>query len=42
VTDVLSASAGVPKESVWIVFEDIPATEWYVGARSVAESTADE
>lgn len=37
VTDAVSEIAEVPKEAVWVVFEDIPANEWYVGATSVAD-----
>jgi 4-oxalocrotonate tautomerase len=29
--------AQLPKEAVWVVFEDVAAEEWYVGSRSVAE-----
>lgn len=42
VTDEISAAAGVPKEAVWVVFEDIPAGEWYVGARSVEQMWKDQ
>ena len=27
----------LPKEAVWVVFEDVAAEDWYVGSRSVAE-----
>lgn len=37
VTDALSQAAGVPKEAVWVVFEDIPAAEWYVGGKTVEQ-----
>jgi len=37
ITEMLSSAAGVPRENVWVVFEDIPANEWYVGSKSVEE-----
>ena len=37
VTDAISEVAQLPKEAVWVVFEDVAAEEWYVGSRSVAE-----
>ncbi len=37
ITQMLSDAAGVPREAVWVVFEDIPAHEWYVGTKSVEE-----
>jgi len=27
---------GIPKDAVWVVFEDVEATDWYVGDNSVA------
>jgi 4-oxalocrotonate tautomerase len=27
----------LPKDDVWVVFEDIPAEDWYVGSMTVAE-----
>ena len=41
VSEVLSSSAGVPQDHVRVVFEDIPAAEWYVGAKSVATIKAE-
>ncbi len=35
VTDAIADVAQVPAEVVWVTFEDIPATEWYIGAASV-------
>jgi 4-oxalocrotonate tautomerase len=29
-------ATGLPLEGVWVVFQDVPAAEWYVGDRSVA------
>ena len=37
VTDAISEVAQVPKEMVWVVFEEVTAEHWYVGSRSVAE-----
>ena len=39
VTEAISEVAELPKEAVWVVFEEIAADEWYVGARSVAAIT---
>jgi len=36
IADTISEVAQVPKEAVWVVFEDVKAEEWYVGADSVA------
>lgn len=33
ISDVLQ----LPPEDIWVVFEDIPAEEWYVGSTPVAE-----
>jgi 4-oxalocrotonate tautomerase len=35
ITAAVADVAGVPKEVVWVTFEDIPADEWYIGAQSV-------
>lgn len=32
----ISEVAEVPQEAIWVVFEDVKAEEWYVGADSVA------
>ena len=37
VTDAISEVAQLPKEAVWVVFEEVTAEDWYVGSRSVAE-----
>jgi 4-oxalocrotonate tautomerase len=37
VTEAISEVAQLPKEAVWVVFEDVAAEDWYVGARSVSE-----
>ena len=36
VTAAISELAELPKEAVWVVFEDVEAEDWYVGATSVA------
>ncbi len=40
VADAVSEVAGVPKEAVWVVFEEVAARDWYVGDRSVQELRA--
>lgn len=37
VTDAISEVAQLPKEAVWVVFEDVSAEDWYVGASRVSE-----
>ncbi len=37
VTNAISEVAQLPKEAVWVVFEEVTAEDWYVGSRSVAE-----
>jgi 4-oxalocrotonate tautomerase len=29
-------ATGLPLDGIWVVFEDIPAGEWFLGERSVA------
>ena len=36
VTAVISELAGLPREAVWVVFEDVTAEDWYVGGDTVA------
>lgn len=36
VTSAISELAGLPREAVWVVFEDVKAEDWYVGADTVA------
>lgn len=36
VTEAISELAQLPKEAVWVVFEDVGAEDWYVGAATVA------
>lgn len=37
VTEAISEVAQVPKQAVWVVFEDVAAEDWYVGATPVSE-----
>ena len=37
VTDAISEVAQLPKEAIWVVFEDVAAEDWYVGATRVSE-----
>jgi 4-oxalocrotonate tautomerase len=37
VTDAISEVAQLPREAVWVVFEDVTAEDWYVGGTTVAE-----
>ena len=37
VTGAISELAHLPKEAVWVVFEDVEAEDWYVGGTTVAE-----
>lgn len=37
VTETISEVARLPKEAVWVVFEDVAADDWYVGEKRVSE-----
>jgi len=37
VTDAISEVAQLPKQAIWVVFEDVTADDWYVGSTSVSE-----
>ena len=37
VNDAISDVLHLPKDDIWVVFEDIPAAGWYVGGTAVAE-----
>jgi 4-oxalocrotonate tautomerase len=37
VNDTLSQVLELPKDDIWVVFEDITAKDWYVGSATVAE-----
>ena len=36
VTAAVSEIAQIPREAVWVVFQDVAAEDWYVGATTVA------
>ncbi|MGE5513693.1 MAG: tautomerase family protein [Bacteroidota bacterium] len=40
VTEAISTIAEVPKEAIWVVWEDIKPTDWYVGDKTVARLKA--
>jgi len=40
VTETVSELAKLPKEAVWVVFEDVTADDWYVGQSRVSELQA--
>jgi 4-oxalocrotonate tautomerase len=42
VTEAISEVAELPKEAIWVVFEDVSAEDWFVGGRSVKASKAGE
>lgn len=35
VTDAISSTVGIDKDAIWVVFENIPERQWYVGNQSV-------
>ena len=37
VTETISEVAELPKEVIWVVFEDVTANDWYVGSSRVSE-----
>ena len=37
VTNAISEVLQLPKDDTWVVFEDIPAEDWYVGSTTVVE-----
>jgi 4-oxalocrotonate tautomerase len=38
VTAAVSELAELPKEAIWVVFEDVSASDWFVGGKSVESS----
>jgi 4-oxalocrotonate tautomerase len=40
VTAAISEVAELPKEAIWVVFEDVKATDWYVGGQTVQKLKA--
>ncbi len=41
-TAAISEIAEIPKEAIWVVFEDIEKTDWYVGATTVEQLQKDQ
>jgi len=37
VTEAISEVAQLPKEVIWVVFEDVKADDWYVGPTRVSQ-----
>jgi 4-oxalocrotonate tautomerase len=37
VNDALSDVLKLPKDDIWVVFEDVTAKDWYVGSATVAD-----
>lgn len=37
VTATLSELAELPKEAIWVVFDEVAAEDWYVGTERVSE-----
>ena len=37
VNDALSDVLEVPKDDIWVAFEEITAMDWYIGGATVAE-----
>jgi 4-oxalocrotonate tautomerase len=40
VTEAISEVAQLPKEAIWVVFEDVESDDWYVGGDSVTDIKA--
>jgi 4-oxalocrotonate tautomerase len=40
VTAAISEIAELPKEAIWVVFEDVTADDWYVGGSAVSDIRA--
>ena len=37
VVDAISDVLQLPRDDIWVVFEDVSAGDWYVGSTTVAE-----
>jgi 4-oxalocrotonate tautomerase len=37
VTEAITDVTGLPEDAVWVVFDGVGASDWYVGATTVAE-----
>jgi len=42
VTEAISEVAEIPKEAIWVVFEDVSAEDWFVGGKSVKAGKAEK
>jgi 4-oxalocrotonate tautomerase len=40
VTDAIHDTTGIPKPAIWVVFEDVKASDWYTDSTSVAVQRA--
>ncbi|MEM7462467.1 MAG: tautomerase family protein [Pseudomonadota bacterium] len=40
VVEGINKSTGIPEESIWVVFEEVPETEWFSGMTRVKELRA--
>ena len=36
-TEDLSKITGIPKAAIWVMFEDVPAKDWYINGKCLAE-----
>jgi 4-oxalocrotonate tautomerase len=39
VTEAVSELAELPKEAIWVVFEDVQPSDWFVGGRAVGKKS---
>lgn len=40
VTEAVSEVAELPREAIWVVFEDVTASDWYVAGKTVEKSAS--
>ncbi|PRY20411.1 4-oxalocrotonate tautomerase [Aliiruegeria haliotis] len=40
VTDSIAEAVGIPKENVWVTFEEVDETDWFAGGARVKELRA--
>ena len=41
VTDAISEVAELPRDAIWVVFEDVTDEDWFVGGRTVKKMRAE-
>ncbi|GLQ36171.1 4-oxalocrotonate tautomerase [Amylibacter marinus] len=41
VTESLAQAAGIPKENVWVTFDEVDETDWFSGGQRVKEQRAE-